>query len=615
MKPPGRRRAIVASTYAFFLTACGGGGGGGASSPVGSPSPTPPAPSPPQPLVAPAVTLTYGIKQLRFSWPAVAGASHYQLLERANVGEAFVQLGNDFTGTSVNHNVALHRRANAVYRIQACNSSGCTSSNDIALAANLLPAIGYFKASNAEAGDQFGLAVALSGDGNTLAVGAAGEASDATGVNGNQTSNAAFEAGAVYVFTRAADGSWSQQAYVKASNTGVQDRFGFLAIALSTDGNTMAVGSNFEASGATGVNGNQLDNSAPNAGAVYAFVRTNGVWAQQAYLKASNTESQDTFGWSIALSGDGNTLAVGALGESSNAIGINGNQSSNAAQRSGAVYVFSRMSGVWFQQAYVKASNTGTFDEFGGAVALNSDGNTLAVGAQLEPSSATGINGNQLDNSAQAGAVYIFTRSVTTWAQQAYIKASNTDQADAFGFDLALSADGNTLAASAPVEGSISEGINGDQVNNLAFGSGAVYIFVRSAGIWSQQAYVKASNTGQSDGFGSSVSISADGNTLVIGAEGEDSDGRGVNGNQTNDSANQAGAVYVFSRSGATWSQLAFVKAPNSESPDHFGRKVSLSADGSTLAIGAYFESSNAIGVGGNQSDNSASIAGAAYLY
>jgi len=99
------------------------------------------------------------------------------------------------------------------------------------------------------------------------------------------------------------------------------------------------VGATGEASAATGIDGNQGDNSASASGAVYVFTRTNGVWNQQAYVKASNTEARDLFGFSLAIGGD--TLAVGALFEASAATGINGNQSDNSAPSSGAAYVFS----------------------------------------------------------------------------------------------------------------------------------------------------------------------------------------------------------------------------------------------------------------------------------
>jgi hypothetical protein len=139
----------------------------------------------------------------------------------------------------------------------------------------------------------------------------------------------------VYVFTRDGAGGWSQQAYVKASNTEAGDAFG-RSVALS--GDTLAVGALGEASAATGVDGDEADNNASGSGTVYAFTRDGaGVWSQQAYVKASNTEAFDFFGKSVSLFGD--TLAVGAYGEDSAAIGVNGDDRDNTASGSGAVYL------------------------------------------------------------------------------------------------------------------------------------------------------------------------------------------------------------------------------------------------------------------------------------
>jgi hypothetical protein len=320
---------------------------------------------------------------------------------------AFSQVGADQTGTSASLALALHKQVNARYRVQACNAGGCSDSNIVTVASQLTQAVGYVKASNTGASDFFGYSVALSADGNTLAVGAIWEASNATGVNGDQANNSASASGAVYVFTRSG-ASWTQQAYVKASNTEAFDWFGY-SVALSADGNTLAVGAYLEASNAEDVGGDQANNSASSSGAVYVFTRSGASWTQQAYVKASNTGASDEFGWSVALSADGNTLAVGAYGEDSNATGVNGDDTDNSASTSGAVYVFTRTGSTWAQQAYVKASNTGASDFFGYSVALSADGNTLAVGAVGEDSNAMGVNGDQTNNSASAsGAVYLY---------------------------------------------------------------------------------------------------------------------------------------------------------------------------------------------------------------
>src|SRR5712691_3023063 len=391
------------------------------------------------------------------------------------------------------------------------------------------------------------------------------------------------------------------QAYVKASNTGAADDFGF-AIALSSDGNTLVVGAPGEASAATGIGGNQADNTAPSAGAVYVYTRSGATWTQQAYIKASNAEAGDQFGTSVALSSDGSTLAVGAIGEDSSANVIGGSETDNSATNAGAVHVFHLVSGVWSQQAYVKASNTGAGDQFGSSVALSSDGSTLAVGAIGEDGFA-----------AEAGAVYVFTRDVSsTWSQQqAPLNASNAGALDLFGFSVALSSDGNTLAVGAIGEASA----DGTPTNNAAPSAGAVYVFTRNVATWTEKAYVKASTIGAGDQFGFSVALSSDGNTLAVGAIGEASAATVIDGNQTDNTAPDAGAVYVFARSGTTWPQQAYVKASNTGAGDHFGTSVALSGDGTTLVVGATGESSAATGIGGNQTDNTSPDAGAVYGY
>lgn len=258
----------------------------------------------------------------------------------------------------------------------------------------------YLKASNANAGDRFGGAIALSG--NTLVVGAAYERSKSTGVDGNQASNSWSEAGSAYVFTRNEAGDWSQQAYLKASNTGSGDRFGD-AVVLS--GDTLVVGAPLEDSAARGIDGFQADNKALSSGAAYIFSRDSmGTWTQQAYLKGSNSETQDRFGHSLAL--DGDLLVVGAS-EDSGASGADGDQADNSAPSAGAAYLFERdAQGAWSQIAYLKASNTDAGDEFGSAVAIA--GTALVVGASLEDSNATGVDGDQTNNtSIDSGAVYI----------------------------------------------------------------------------------------------------------------------------------------------------------------------------------------------------------------
>ncbi|MEZ4368372.1 MAG: hypothetical protein R2939_19145 [Kofleriaceae bacterium] len=469
----------------------------------------------------------------------------------------------------------------------------------------------YLKASNPDPDDAFGWTVAMSGDGTRLAVGAIYEASAATGVDGDQANNGVSQAGAVYVFVRAGD-TWVQEAYLKASNPGVDDYFG-IALALSADGSRLAVGASGEASAATGSGGDEGNDLAPQAGAVYVFTRAGSVWAQEAYLKASNTDLGDYFGIAVALSADGDRLAVGAHAEDSAATGAGGDQASNAALQAGAVYVFTRAGSAWAQEAYLKASNTDGDDYFGHAVTLSADGGRLVVGAFGEASDAAG---DPLGNAApSAGAAYVFARTGTAWSQEAYLKAAHPDPGDTFGWSVAMSADGDRVAVGAYVEASDATGTGGDETSNAAPFAGAVYVFARGGTTWQQEAYLKASNTDASDVFGTSLAWAADGSRLVVGAYGEASDATGINGDQASNAASLAGAAYVFARAGTSWTQEAYLKASATDPGDALGLRVAQSADGRLLAVGAYAEDGSVAGVDGDPTDDGASGAGAVYTF
>jgi hypothetical protein len=460
---------------------------------------------------------------------------------------AFVKASNTGANDQLGNSVAISGNTMVVGALQESGSSSGVNGPDNdslfwAGAAYVYVSDGtnwtqqaYLKASNPDSQDFFGGAVAISGD--TIVVGAYGEASNATGVNGDQGNGGFPGMGAAYVFVRSGE-TWSQQAYLKASNPG-QVSFGW-SVAISS--NTIVVGATGESSAATGVNGNQIvspTNAATASGAAYVFVRSGSTWSQQAYLKASNTGNNDHFGQSVAV--DADTIIIGAEGERSNADGINGDQADNSFNNVGAAYIFNRTGTNWSQQAYVKASNSDANDNFGWTVAISGD--TAIVGAHGEASAATGVNGNQTDNSAgSAGAAYVFTRSGATWSQQAYLKASNAEAGDTFGWS--VSVDGDHAVVGAIGEDS---GIVGDQNNNDRSGSGAGYVFTRSGGTWTQQAYLKANPQDFGffgDLFGNAVAISGD--LVGVGAYWEDSDATGINGDPDNNSASQSGAAYIF---------------------------------------------------------------------
>jgi hypothetical protein len=394
-----------------------------------------------------------------------------------------------------------------------------------------------------------------------------------------------------------------QQAYLKASTPGLYDGFGE---AVAVSGDTVVVGSPREDSGSTGVNGPEGNHGVGDSGAAYVLVRSGGAWSQQAYLKASNTTAEDSFGEAVAISGD--TIVVGAPEEDSDATGVNGDQSNDDAHLAGAAYVFVRDGTTWSQQAYLKASNTELLEAFGRAVAISGD--TIVVGAPEEDSDATGVDGDQASNAATlAGAAYVFRRSGTTWTQEAYLKASNTGDRDLFGFAVAI--DGDTIVVGAQLEDSAATGVGGDGTDDSADSAGAAYVFTRSGTTWSQQAYLKASNTGAGDVFGEAVAVCGD--TVVVGANLEDSAATSIDGDGSDDGAQSAGAAYVFRRDAGVWSQVAYLKAWNAAPSVRFGGSVAVS--GNAVLVGASEEHSPARGLNGSQVLPYAFRSGAGYLF
>ncbi len=506
---------------------------------------------------APVVTMLPGTKQLLFSWPNVTSATSYRLLENPDGLSGFTPLAahSAITGTAVALDIPIHTLdwVNARYQVESC--------------VTLPPPSTPLKCRAS----------------NTVSL-----------TTGNMVSSIG---------------------YFKAFNTDPGDGLG-RALAVSADGTTLAVGAPAEASADTGIDALGTDNSAAQAGAVYLFSKVAGNWVQQAYVKASNTDAGDGFGQAVSLSADGATLAVGAPGEASADTGINPLGTNNGSVNAGAVYLFGNVAGSWSQNAYIKASNTDAGDGFGQSVSLSADGATLAVGAPAEDSAGTGINALGTDNSAtQSGAVYLFGNVAGSWLQNAYVKASNTDAGDGFGQSVALSADGATLAVGGPGEAGAQLGINGVATDNTAPGAGAVYLFGKVAGSWTQNVYIKASNTDAGDGFGQSVALSADGATLAVGAPGEDSIATGVNGIAIDNTFLESGAAYLFGFDGVTWTQSAYVKASNTDAGDGFGGTLAISGDGLSVAVGAAAEDGADSGVLSIGNNNAALDSGAAYLF
>ena len=184
---------------------------------------------------------------------------------------------------------------------------------------------------------------------------------------------------------------------------------------------------------------------------------------------------------------------------------------------------------------------------------------------------------------------------------------------DQFGFSVSIS--GDTMVVGARFEDSDANGVNGSGANDNIATSGAAYVFVRdpTTGVWSQQAFLKASNPGSGDNFGHDVAI--DGDTIIVGACYENSDASGVDGDQNNDNIPNSGAAYLFTRDPSTgdWSSTLTIKAPVLTDLDRFSHDVAL--DGDLLVCSARFEDSDATGIGGDMTNDDALDSGAAYVY
>jgi hypothetical protein len=420
----------------------------------------------------------------------------------------------------------------------------------------------YLKAANAEVSDLFGSAVALSRDGSTLAVGAELKAQDTHGSLAWWTVGEANRIGAVYVFVRTPQG-WVQQAQLAAARPVQGSGFGF-SLSLSDDGGTLAVGAPFESDVAA---------HADEQGAVHVFDRVGSRWSAPVRLPAA--QGADRFGVSVSLSGRGDLLAVGTPG-----------QDGEAVHGQGAVHLFGRDAGAWTQRADLRASDAKAEDGLGTSVALSIDGRTLAVGAQ----------------SSGRGAVHVFQQGAAGWREQDVLVFGNgASTHERFGARLALSADGSTLAVGAA-------GAAGDGERHA--GPGAVYVFARVADRWQQLARLVASNAEAGDAFGGQLALSADGQVLAVAALHEASMATGLDGSQSDNQAPQAGAVYLFARDAAAWRQQRYVKATNTGAGDVFGTALALSGDGRMLAVGAQLEDGGPAG-----RDRFLQNSGAVYLY
>lgn len=300
--------------------------------------------------------------------------------------------------------------------------------------------------------------------------------------------------------------------------------FDSFGIAIAVDADTAVIGAYNTTVGTTDLQG-----------MAFVFTRTGTTWNLQQTLTASDGIAGERFGRAVALVG--NTIIIGAS-----------NSDTFEDIRQGAAYVFTRTGDTWIEQQKLTASDGNPRDLFGDAVALDDD--TLVVGAP-----STDVGGAMLP-----GAAYVFTRSNGMWSQQQKLVPSVGNARDFFGAAVAL--DGNTI-----VIGSTGGDVNG------AEDQGAAYTYIRTGTAWTQQQQLLAGDGKAGDRFG--VDVAVQGDTVVVGATGGTMLGEPM-----------AGAAYVFTRSGATWSEQQRLAAPQPELRDFFGRGLALQGD--LLAIGAY---------------------------
>jgi hypothetical protein len=402
--------------------------------------------------------------------------------------------------------------------------------------------------------------------------------------------------GRTMALSRYADGaaSYAVVIYVRTDVGWVMQR----ALQPSPVGQFDGFGVNIALSGdgntlAVGANTVNVSDTFRNSGAVFVFTRNAGQWAQQARLTANVPIAKSYFGHAIGLSKDGHTLAVGAFG------------GELAADHKGSAYIFQRTGSAWAQTTLLVSPTptAGLYDEFGSSIAISGDGKTVGVGAIRE----------QVDNAA-AGQVHVFALNPNShqWVHQAAVHSSTLSPFGDFGAQLSLSEDGTLLAVGAQSEYSIPTATKAEQPH-----AGSVHVFALTGQTWSHQVRLEAPNADGGDMFGMALSLSDDGSVLAVGAPNEDGTAAGVSLPTDNSITQRAasGAAYVFVRKGSTWGLRNYLKATNPDPNDLFGKAVGLSGDGLTLAVGAPEERGESTGVNGDQTSNKTTAAGAVYLY
>lgn len=384
----------------------------------------------------------------------------------------------------------------------------------------------YLKPNQIESGDYLGQYMAI--DGDTLVVSARGDDGDANSTATNPNNNAP-DSGAVYVFRRIGN-TWTQEAYLKASNAGSNDWFGS---AVSLEENTLAIGAAGENGDINSTATNPNDN-ANSAGAVYIFEKQGSTWNQTHYIKSFNAYLVDYFGSDVILKD--NSLFVTAPWEDGDVNSSIANPNRDAFG-AGAVYVYKKQGNNWNIAQYLKSNHIQTGDNFGSDIALN--GAKLVIGARMEDGDANSTATNPNDNVLDSGAAYVYERIGENWFQSAYLKASNPSVGDKFGESVDISNDDIVVGVQLEKGDANSTATN---PNDLLRYAGAAYIFHYDSG-WVQQHYLKANDVDQDDFFG--IAVAVNDTSVFVGSSGEDGDTNSTLSNP-NDNSLSTGVVHIF---------------------------------------------------------------------
>ncbi|MCH9662587.1 MAG: FG-GAP repeat protein [Gammaproteobacteria bacterium] len=560
-----------------------------------------PAPADKSALAQQTLNYEIGFQNIRFSWESILGSFHTKLQISRDGGPNYitVQGAEQLTG---NEFVAHFRYwdidwSKTKFRLQVCAPSGvqCTTRatamikpTDAHRAVRRIRSDGFAYTRNAlKSGGAWAMIRELlmppHPDADRWFMNAFKDKqsmSDSFGVKGRVKMMAISADSSAVVLSQLWSGDLLLHTYVRKSDNwikktvisphqpdieGIGFSTGFSAagpyqVALSDDGSTLAIGDSSWKDNPPTYHISGTRNVIESVGAVQIYTRLRGQWKRQAILRASNPGHRDNFGISIALSADGNTLAVGANGEddSTNSASAEPGKDNNDAYNAGAVYIFNRSDGKWHQHSRVKAREPKAFDFMGDFVALSADGKTLAAAVDYDRGSYMDYTirrflpvGESFPiDPRESGAIYIFTFSDNTWKQQDILYRQNESTGGHIITSMSLSADGNVLAVGAPFTHTPwpAEGDGKEKEVSIIERTGSASIFARSGGLWSQRAHMRPSIPIKDGHFGYYVSASPDGGTVIIAVSTEhpDTDNLAIDLIKPDDRKFRNRTVYIY---------------------------------------------------------------------